>query len=60
MFELYNQIEGMTDDVISAFLDAWQCRNWGVSCEQFATLLVTHITESLTRVVKEITEEELE
>lgn len=60
MFELYNQIESMTEDIISDFLNAWQCRDWNVSCERFANLLIVHITESLTQVVKEITEEDEE
>ncbi len=57
MSELYNQIESMTENIISDFLDAWQCQDWGISCDKFAELFVAHIDKSLKQVAREITEE---
>lgn len=57
MTELQNQIEGMTENIVSDFLDVWQCQDWGVSCNKFVKLFIANISKSLKQVAREITEE---
>ena len=37
--ELSNQIEGMIEHYLDEFLDAYQCQDWGINAETFATCL---------------------
>lgn len=37
--ELSNQIEAMIDHYLDEFLDTYQCQDWGINAETFATYL---------------------
>jgi len=52
--ELYNQIEAMADKFASNFLDAYQCKDWGMTPREFATRLLEQTQETLFDYVWEM------
>ena len=37
--ELSNQIDGMIEHYLDEFLDTYQCQDWGINAETFASYL---------------------
>jgi len=58
--ELKNQIESMTDDYCSTFMDTYQCMDWGITAQQFAAYLIEHFSEKVQQYAIELDNEELE
>lgn len=56
--ELKNQIEGMTEDYCSDFLDVYQCADWGISAREFADILLKKFAVTLAEYAKELDEDE--
>lgn len=52
--ELSNQIEGMIDNYLSDFLDAYQCQDWGINAETFATYLSNEFSKRIMSFAREL------
>ena len=55
---LNNQIESMADNLISNFLDAYQCIDWGITPTEFAKRLADQISKVLRECAEEMENEE--
>lgn len=56
--ELAQQIESMTEDFCSVFMDAYQCIDWGITAQQFATYLIEHVSNEIQKYAAELDNEE--
>ncbi len=56
--ELKNQIESIVDNYCSIFMDAYQCMDWGVTAQQFATYLIEHLSAEIQKYAIELDSEE--
>ena len=56
--ELKQQIESMADDYCTDFMDAYQCTDWGISAQQFATYLVEYFSAEVQKYAAELDSEE--
>ena len=52
--ELSNQIEGMIEHYLDNFLDAYQCQDWGVSAETFATYLSNEFNKRVIDFARDV------
>ena len=52
--QIRNQIESMTDNVTSHFIDAYECYDWKMSATEFACLLIAEIKEKMLAVAHEL------
>lgn len=52
--ELSNQIEGMIDNYLDEFLDAYQCQDWGINAETFATYLVNEFSKKAIDFARDV------
>lgn len=54
LIELDNQVEGMIDNYLSDFLDAYQCQDWGIDAETFATCLSNEFSKRIIDCGREL------
>lgn len=52
--QIRNQIESMTDNVTSHFIDAYECYDWKISATEFACLLIAEIQEKILTIAHEL------
>lgn len=52
--ELSNQIEGMIDHYLDEFLDAYQCQDWGINAETFATYLSNEFNKRVIDFARDV------
>ena len=54
LIELNNQIEGMIEHYLDEFLDAYQCQNWGINAETFATYLSNEFNKRVIDFARDV------
>ena len=52
--ELSNQIEGMIEHYLDEFLDTYQCQNWGINTETFATYLSNEFNKRVIDFARDV------
>jgi hypothetical protein len=52
--ELSNQIEGMIEHYLDEFLDAYQCQDWGINAEAFATYLSDEFNKKVLDFARDV------
>ena len=52
--ELSNQIESMIDNYLDKFLDTYQCQDWGINAETFATYLSNEFNKRVISFAREL------
>lgn len=52
--ELSNQIEGTIDNYLDEFLDDYQCQDWGINAETFATYLLNEFNKRIIDFARDI------
>ena len=52
--ELSNQIEAMIEHYLDEFLDAYQCQDWGINAETFATYLSNEFTKKALDFARDV------
>lgn len=52
--ELSNQIEGMIEHYLDEFLDTYQCQNWGINAETFATYLSNEFNKRVIDFARDV------
>lgn len=52
--ELSNQIEAIIDHCLDEFLDAYQCQDWGINAETFATYLSNEFNKRLLDFARDV------
>lgn len=52
--QIQNQMESITDEVSSHFIDAYYCYDWNMSATEFACLLIAEIQKRIVAVAHEL------
>ena len=52
--KIQRQIEGITENATSYFMDAYQCYDWKISATEFACLLIAEIQEKMLAIAHEL------
>lgn len=56
--ELENQIEALSEHYCSEFMDAYQCMDWGITAQEFATHLINYFSEEVQQYAAELDSKE--
>ena len=52
--ELSNQIEDIIEHYLDEFLDTYQCQNWGINAETFATYLSNEFNKRVIDFARDV------